>query len=155
MDISNVDLCNGDSEILCHSEFFTFESAAGSYIPLRRGHHRLKPSNLAPVLQYVSGTSDNFLAKLRSVDTPLFLFNTELCCPLSLLSVYKSHKSIRTYVVNDSSVAGHSGHAVWGVGIGRLVAGIVGSNVAVCLRPSMLCCHGSTAIGKQKKEKEK
>jgi hypothetical protein len=40
--------------------------------------------------------------------------------------------------------AGHSGRAVWGVGLGRLVAGIVGSNPAqgmdVCLRLSMLCC---------------
>jgi hypothetical protein len=27
-------------------------------------------------------------------------------------------------------VAGHSGRAVWGVGLGRLVAGIVGSNPA-------------------------
>jgi hypothetical protein len=26
--------------------------------------------------------------------------------------------------------AGHSGHAVWGVGLGRLVAGILGSNPA-------------------------
>jgi hypothetical protein len=40
--------------------------------------------------------------------------------------------------------AGHSGRAVWGVGLGRLVAGIVGSNPAqcmdVCPRLSMLCC---------------
>jgi hypothetical protein len=27
-------------------------------------------------------------------------------------------------------LAGHSGRAVWGVGLGRLVAGIVGSNPA-------------------------
>jgi hypothetical protein len=27
-------------------------------------------------------------------------------------------------------MAGHSGRAVWGVGLGRLVAGIVGSNPA-------------------------
>jgi hypothetical protein len=40
--------------------------------------------------------------------------------------------------------AGHSGHAVWGVGLGRLVAGIVGSNptqgMDVCPRLSVLCC---------------
>jgi hypothetical protein len=39
---------------------------------------------------------------------------------------------------------GHSGRAVWGVGRGRLVAGIVGSNPAqgmdVCPRLSVLCC---------------
>jgi hypothetical protein len=41
-------------------------------------------------------------------------------------------------------IAGHSGCAVWGVGLGRLVAGIVGSNPAqgmdVCSRLSVLCC---------------
>jgi hypothetical protein len=41
-------------------------------------------------------------------------------------------------------MAGHSGRAVWGVGLGRLVAGIVGSNPAqvmdVCPRFSVLCC---------------
>jgi hypothetical protein len=40
--------------------------------------------------------------------------------------------------------AGHSGRAVWGVGLGRLVAVIVGSNPAqgmyVCPRLSVLCC---------------
>jgi hypothetical protein len=40
--------------------------------------------------------------------------------------------------------AGHSGRAVWGVGLGRLVAGIVGSNPAqgmdVCPRISVFCC---------------
>jgi hypothetical protein len=40
--------------------------------------------------------------------------------------------------------AGHSGRAVWGVGLGPLVAGIVGSNPAqgidVCPRLSVLCC---------------
>jgi hypothetical protein len=40
--------------------------------------------------------------------------------------------------------AGPSGRAVRGLGLGRLVAGIVGSNPAqgmdVCPRVSMLCC---------------
>jgi hypothetical protein len=40
--------------------------------------------------------------------------------------------------------AGHSGRAVWGVGLGRLVAGIVGSNPAqgmdVCPLSYVLCC---------------
>jgi hypothetical protein len=39
---------------------------------------------------------------------------------------------------------GYSGRAVWGVGLGRLVAGIVGSNPAqdmdVCPSLSVLCC---------------
>jgi hypothetical protein len=42
------------------------------------------------------------------------------------------------------SLVGHSGRAVWGVGLGRLVAGIVGSNPAqgmdVYSRLSVLCC---------------
>jgi hypothetical protein len=41
-------------------------------------------------------------------------------------------------------IAGHSGRAVWGVGLGLLVAAIVGSNPAqgmvVCPRLSVLCC---------------
>jgi hypothetical protein len=41
-------------------------------------------------------------------------------------------------------MAGHSGRAVWGVGLGRLIAGIVGSNPAqgmdVCPRLFVLCC---------------
>jgi hypothetical protein len=41
-------------------------------------------------------------------------------------------------------LAGHSGRAVWDVGLGRLVAEIRGSNPAqgmdVCPRLSVLCC---------------
>jgi hypothetical protein len=41
-------------------------------------------------------------------------------------------------------IAGHSGRAVWGVGLSLLVAGIVGLNPAqdmdVCPRLSVLCC---------------
>jgi hypothetical protein len=41
-------------------------------------------------------------------------------------------------------LAGHSGRAVWGVGLGRLVTRIVGSNPAqgmdVCPSLSVLCC---------------
>jgi hypothetical protein len=41
-------------------------------------------------------------------------------------------------------MAGHSGRAVWGVGFGRLVAGIVSSNpvqgMDICPRLSVLCC---------------
>jgi hypothetical protein len=39
--------------------------------------------------------------------------------------------------------AGHSGRVIWDVGLGRLIAGIVGSNPAqgmdVCPRLSVLC----------------
>jgi hypothetical protein len=42
------------------------------------------------------------------------------------------------------SIAGHSGREVSGAGLGRLVAGIVGSNPSqgmdVCPRLSVLCC---------------
>jgi hypothetical protein len=45
---------------------------------------------------------------------------------------------------NQSINAGHSGRAVRGVRLGRLVAGIVGSNPAqgmdVCPHLSVLCC---------------
>jgi hypothetical protein len=41
-------------------------------------------------------------------------------------------------------IAGHSGRAVRGLGLGRLIAGILGSNPAqgmnVCPRLSVLCC---------------
>jgi hypothetical protein len=44
----------------------------------------------------------------------------------------------------DKTDAGHSGRAVWGVGRGRLGAGIVGSNSTQrmdgCPRLSVLCC---------------
>jgi hypothetical protein len=47
-------------------------------------------------------------------------------------------------VVFQYNIAGHSGRAAWGVGLGRLVAGIVGSNPAqgmdVSPRLSVLCC---------------
>jgi hypothetical protein len=50
----------------------------------------------------------------------------------------------RGKIANKYLKAGHSGRAVRGVGLGRLVAGIVGSNPAqgmdVCLRLSVLCC---------------
>jgi hypothetical protein len=55
--------------------------------------------------------------------------------------------NIQTSIVKKEYIlcpAGHSGRAVWGVGLGRLVAGIVGSNPAqgmdVCRRLSVLCC---------------
>jgi hypothetical protein len=34
------------------------------------------------------------------------------------------------FMYGNNRMAGHSGRAVWGVGLGRLVAGIVGSNPA-------------------------
>jgi hypothetical protein len=47
-------------------------------------------------------------------------------------------------IIASFATAGHSGRAVWGVDLGRLIAGIVGSNPAqgmdVCPRLSVLCC---------------
>jgi hypothetical protein len=37
---------------------------------------------------------------------------------------------LRIFVTSIDPYAGHSGRAVWGVGLGRSVAGIVGSNPA-------------------------
>jgi hypothetical protein len=50
----------------------------------------------------------------------------------------------KNYMPVTECAAGHSGRAVWGVGLGRLVAEIVGSNptqgMDVCPRLSVLCC---------------
>jgi hypothetical protein len=47
-------------------------------------------------------------------------------------------------ILVEAVSAGHSGRAVWGVGVGRLVAGIVSLDPAqgtdVCPRLSVLCC---------------
>jgi hypothetical protein len=55
-----------------------------------------------------------------------------------------SQTIVKIFVKGIGYIAGHSGRAVWGVGLGRLVAGIVGSNPAedmdVCPRLSVLCC---------------
>jgi hypothetical protein len=52
---------------------------------LTRGPGRLLTSDLALVLQYGSGTSSDFLAKILGVDTPLFLCNTKFYFSLSSL----------------------------------------------------------------------
>jgi hypothetical protein len=59
---------------------------------LTSGPGRLKSSNSAPVLQYGSGLSSDFLAKMWSTDTPLFLCNTQFYFPLPSLKVCKSLK---------------------------------------------------------------
>jgi hypothetical protein len=50
---------------------------------------------------------------------------------------------VKIFIAGKRLSAGHSGRAVWGVGLGRLVAGIMGSNPAqgmdVCPRLSVLC----------------
>jgi hypothetical protein len=61
-------------------------------------------SDLALVLQYVSGPSSDFLAKILGVDTPLFLCNTQFCFPLSSLLFCKSSKRIASSVYHRSSV---------------------------------------------------
>jgi hypothetical protein len=50
---------------------------------LTRGPSRLVPSEIAPVLQYGSGPSSHFLAKILGVDSLLFLCNTQFYFPLS------------------------------------------------------------------------
>jgi hypothetical protein len=77
--------------------------SSSSLTSLTRGPGQLKPSNLAPVLQYGSGPSSDFLAKILGVDTPLFLCNTQFYLPLYPLLVRKSHERRRTYAVSDSS----------------------------------------------------
>jgi hypothetical protein len=68
---------------------------------------------------------------------PLFFYFFAFHCS-SVLFIY--------FLINNGKIffAGHSGRAVWGVGLGRLVAGVVGSNPAqgmdVCPRLSVLCC---------------
>jgi hypothetical protein len=69
-----------------YSCLFVFDSAAASYT-LTRGPSPLKPSDSAPVLQYCSGLSSNFLTKILDIDTPLFLFNTQFYFSLSLLFI--------------------------------------------------------------------
>jgi hypothetical protein len=55
--------------------------------------------------------------------------------------------------------AGPSGRAVWGVGLGRLVAGNEGSNPAsgmdVCPRPSVLCCPERNRCDWKNRKKER
>jgi hypothetical protein len=52
---------------------FTFESAAVSYVLLRREPGRLKRSDSALVLQRGSEPSSDILVKILGVDTPCFL----------------------------------------------------------------------------------
>jgi hypothetical protein len=92
---------DGHPEYSC---LYKFESPMASNIPVRRGPRWLKPSGSTPVLQYDSGPSYDFMAKILYVNTPLFLFNTEFYFPLSSLLVHKSYKCRSTYIVSDSSV---------------------------------------------------
>jgi hypothetical protein len=61
--------------------------------PLTRGPGRLKPSDSAPVLQYGSGPSSDFLAKILGVVNPPFLCNTQFYFPLSSLLLHKDRRS--------------------------------------------------------------
>jgi hypothetical protein len=65
-----------------------------------------------------------------------FLISSMCCMPWPYHYSWFHHPNI--------ILAGHSGRAVWGVCLGRLVAGIVGSNPAqgmdVCPRLSVFCC---------------
>jgi hypothetical protein len=61
---------------------------------LTRGPSQLLPSDSAPVLQYGSGPSSDFLAKIFGVDTPRFLCSTQFYFPLSSLLLCKSSKRV-------------------------------------------------------------
>jgi len=63
----------------------------------------LKPSHLAPVLQYGSGSTSGCMAKVLGVSTPLLLYNTQFIFHI-LDTVHKSHKQECTYIVLNSSV---------------------------------------------------
>jgi hypothetical protein len=70
----------------------------------QRKSSRLLPSNSTPVLQYGSGSSSDFLAKILGVHTLLFLCNTQLCFSLSLPLLCMSSKRIFLSVHCRSSV---------------------------------------------------
>jgi hypothetical protein len=55
------------------------------YSTLTRGPGQLLPCDSDPVLQYGSGPSSDFLAKILGVDTPLFLWKTQFYFLLSSL----------------------------------------------------------------------
>jgi hypothetical protein len=84
---------------------FTFESAAASYIPLRREPRHLKPSDSAPIFEDCSGLSYDILAKILGVNSALFLLNAEFYFPLFSLLVRKSHKSKGTCIKQKKNVA--------------------------------------------------
>jgi hypothetical protein len=57
---------------LCfHNSSFSYPSRFIDF--LMRGPDQLLTFDLAPVLQYDTGSSSDFLAKILGVDTPLFL----------------------------------------------------------------------------------
>jgi hypothetical protein len=71
---------------------------------LTRGPGPLLPSDSAPVLQYGSGPSSDFLAKISGVDNSLFLCNTRFYFPLPSLLLCKSDTSDHPFVFRNSSV---------------------------------------------------
>jgi hypothetical protein len=81
-----------------HWRCFVDESSRGklfcSWMWLRRGPDRLKPSDSAPVLQYGGGPSSDFLAKILGVDTPLFLCDTQFYIPFPSLLLHKPHRAV-------------------------------------------------------------
>jgi hypothetical protein len=81
-----------------------------------RGHSQLLPSDLAPVLQYGSGPSSDFLAKILGVNTPHFFHITQFYFPLSSLLLHKSHKRQNPYIVCSSSVRSMLAYGVANLG---------------------------------------
>jgi hypothetical protein len=55
---------------------------------LTKGPGRLKPSESAPVLQYGSGPSSDFLAKISGIDTPLFVGSEVLTAMSTKMAVF-------------------------------------------------------------------
>jgi hypothetical protein len=78
---------------------------------------RLKPSDSAPVLQYGSGPSSDFLAKILPVDTLLFPCNSRFNFPLPSLLLHKSRKEEGPCVVRDSSDGSVFAYAAGGRGL--------------------------------------
>jgi hypothetical protein len=68
-----------------------------------KGTQSLLPSDFTLVLQYGSGPSSDFLAKILDVNTPLFLYNAQFYLSYSSLLHCKSHKSRHPQVLHGST----------------------------------------------------
>jgi hypothetical protein len=81
-----------------YSCLFTLRKRSGKGIPLTRGSGPLKSSDSAPILQYGSGPSADFMAKILRGRHSTVSFQH------SVFTVRNAYKSMRTCVVSDSSV---------------------------------------------------
>jgi hypothetical protein len=76
----------------CMSQCLWFPLHARLGFWTHKGTWSILPSDLALVLQYGSGPSSDFLAKILGVDTPLLLYSTQFDFPLSSQLLQKSCK---------------------------------------------------------------